>query len=232
MVALRGIHGVKPLGTSKIDVDCSVTTRDRINDHACDSVQWDVIYTETPFEVEDVTDVFLMQFRGQQCLEEPTAVMNLRDVPKFLQFRYLITHNWSFTRAVVDAFDGDGCGIASVDDTFVVLDGDEKANSIEDTPILLDESFEFGILLSSQQRGGLKLGTELLPVEFLVVLNIEPGIKIVEITGWMLPTTKDRSAFYIMKEGIELVGSVRKTTVVIKNIWTALAFLSMCGTDG
>jgi hypothetical protein len=62
----------------------------------------------------------------------------------------LFTHNWGFTRAIVDAFNGDGCGVPSVNDALIVLDRDKEADGIEDTPILLNESFEFGIFLGRE----------------------------------------------------------------------------------
>ena len=120
-------------------MDSRIATRDWIRNDACDLVKRDEINTESPNEVLDVGDVLLMRFWCEQGFEEPGSIMDLANVAELFEFSNAITHDGDFTRAVVDLPDGDWSGIASINDTLVIFDGDEQALIVEHRPILLDE---------------------------------------------------------------------------------------------
>ena len=62
------------------------------------------------------------------------------DMAKFCKRRDTLAHNWYLAWAIVDLLDADGMGVASVDDTLVVLDGNELSFVVKNGPIALDEA--------------------------------------------------------------------------------------------
>ena len=63
MIALWGIPHPVPEGHAEGKVDCGIATGDDICNYSCDLIERDVIYAESPDEVVDVGDMFLMRFR-------------------------------------------------------------------------------------------------------------------------------------------------------------------------
>ncbi len=69
MVPHRRIKHPHPCPGAKLVEDCGITSRDGVCNLKSYAIEWDVVHTETPDEVLDVVDMFLMGFCGKECLE-------------------------------------------------------------------------------------------------------------------------------------------------------------------
>ena len=75
---------------------------DRKGPHAGDSIETDVDHAESPLEILDVIDGFLMRLCCQQGFGHPIASRYLADVIYVEQAVDVLLHDYRFTRAVVD----------------------------------------------------------------------------------------------------------------------------------
>ncbi len=143
-----------------------------------------------PDKLFNVTYVLLMWFRSKKSLEEPMSVMDLPYVAYFCQGSNGIPHDGCLPWPVDDFLDGNRLCLPGINDTFIVLDGDENAFVVEDKPIFLDNSIDFitymglkmqqvEIFLKLLNMGGLILGTE------------ESRIHLIKQWWWVLEFTKD-----------------------------------------
>jgi hypothetical protein len=89
-----------------------------------------------PDEVVDMMNVLLMGFGGKDSLEEPPPVMNLADVPNFLEGSNGLAHDLNFLWAILYLLDCNRGSVASVNNTFVVFDQDKYPAIVEHCPIL------------------------------------------------------------------------------------------------
>ena len=158
--------------------------------------------------------------------------MNLENVAELLQFGDAFPHDGYFSGAVVDFLDGDRAGSARVNDTLIVLDGNEQSFVIEDRPILLYESVDLG----SKARfevGQVKLCARFLPVDGFDICRCESRVDIIEWWRRILLFTENRATFNIAQEGIKLVGLIWKSAIVIEDVIGSLPLLGLsCDADG
>ncbi len=96
-----------------------------------------------PDKLVDVTYMLLMWFRSKKSLEEPTSIMDLPYVAYFCQGSNGIPHDGCLLWPVDDFLDGNRLCVPGINDTFVVLDGDENAFVFEVGPIFLDGGIDF-----------------------------------------------------------------------------------------
>ena len=136
VVPRRGIKHPHPFPHSKFLGYCGVAPRDWIRDDPCDGVEWGVVDAKPPDELVDMADVLLMGLRHEYGFEEPTPIVYLAYVANLFQGSDGFVHDWNLLGAVHDLFHRDGVGVASVNDTFIVPDGNENATIIEDRPVL------------------------------------------------------------------------------------------------
>ena len=115
-------------------------------------IKRDVVNAKTPNELVDVAYVLLMGLRREQCFEKPLPVVDLANLSHFLEGGDALFHNWNFPWPVPYILNSDRCGRASVDETLVLLDGDERPTIVEYTPVFLDESSELRALLGFEMR--------------------------------------------------------------------------------
>jgi hypothetical protein len=99
----------------------------------------------------DVADVLLMQLRGQECFEEPPAIVDLVDVAKLSKQRDTLAHDGDFVQSVVDLLDADGVSITCVNQAGVVFNWDKLLLVIKDGPLLLQQ------LINPIANGGVKV---------------------------------------------------------------------------
>ena len=135
----RGIKHPHPFPHAKFLGYGGVAPRDWIRDDPCDGVEWGVVDAEPPDELVNMADMLLMGLRREDGFEEPTPIVYLAYVANLFQSSDGFAHDRKFLGAVHDLFHRDGVGVASVDDTFVVFDGDENATVIENRPVLDDQ---------------------------------------------------------------------------------------------
>ena len=69
--------------------------------------------------------------------------MNLAYVPEFLESSNTAVHNRYLTGSIMDLFNGNRPGIASVDDTLIIFDRYKLSCQTKYRPIFLDESINF-----------------------------------------------------------------------------------------
>ena len=97
------------------------------NDY-CDSIQWNVIDTESPDKVKDANNVLLVRLGCQKSLEEPIIIMDPFNFPQLIiQSCDAFAHDRCFMRAIVDPQNRDRAGSSSVDDAFVIFHWDKEA---------------------------------------------------------------------------------------------------------
>ncbi len=76
--------------------------------------------------------MFLMRFRCEDSLEEPTTVGDLANVANLLESRHSSPHNRELVQSIHDLFDSDRARVTGVDDAFVITDRDKDTSVIED----------------------------------------------------------------------------------------------------
>jgi hypothetical protein len=69
--------------------------------------------------------MLLMWLRGQECFEEPPAIVDLADVAKLCKQPDTLAHDGDFAQSVVDLLDSDGASITCVDQAGVVFNWDK-----------------------------------------------------------------------------------------------------------
>ncbi len=117
----------------------------------------------------------------------------------------------------MDLLDGDRFGQSRVNDAGIILDRDELAFIGKDGVILLNQAVNFCPEMSLQM-GEVKVLTELLTMQFLVVYNVEMWVDLIEYGGRMLALAKDSPAIDVMQEGVKLVGLIGEATVIQEDI--------------
>ena len=152
--------------------------------------------------------------------------MDLANVAKLLQFGDAFPHDGYFSGAVVDFLDGDWAGSASVNDTFIILDGNEQSLVVEDGPILYNESADFGLDVRLEMRQ-VKFFAQFLPVDGLDICRCESRVDIVEWWSRMLSFAENRATIDIAQEGIKFVRLIWKTAIVIEDVIGSLPLLGL-----
>jgi hypothetical protein len=146
VIAHRCVVQPNPSATKRF-LDRHVAAGDGISDEKGDLIQRYIIYAKPPDEILDITHVFLMGFRGEECLEQPAAFMNLLNVANLFEGSDALPHYRNLPWAVKNFLDRYGFGGASVDDALVIADGREGSTLVEHAPILLyDSEQSLGIL--------------------------------------------------------------------------------------
>ncbi len=80
-----------------------------------------------------------MWLRGQECFEEPPAIVDLADVAKLCKQCNTLVHDGDFARSVVDLLYADGVSIAYVDQAGVVFNWDKLPLVVKNGPVLLQQ---------------------------------------------------------------------------------------------
>jgi len=127
------------LSIPKFDKDCGIAAWDRIGDDASDRIERDIVYAESPDEVCDIADMFLMWISGEDALEEPASIMHLTNMPYLLQCSNCVSHDGYFLRPITDVLDCDGGCVACVNNTFIILAWYTDPAVIKDGPVLFNE---------------------------------------------------------------------------------------------
>ena len=86
--------------TAKFTMDSCITPRDRVSNHTCHHIKWDVINAKAPDKVFNVDDMFLMGFGCELSFEEPTAIRDLADMTDLGESGNAFSHDNSFVLAV------------------------------------------------------------------------------------------------------------------------------------
>lgn len=152
--------------------------------------------------------------------------MDLADVAELFQFGDTFTHDRKLARAVVNFLDGDGSSSASINDAFVILDGNEQAFVIKDRPILLDESVDPGLNVGFKM-GQVELCAQFLPVNGLDICRGEIRVDIIEWWRGMLSFAENSATIDILQEGVKLVGLIGESSIVIEDVIRSLPLLGL-----
>ncbi len=94
--------------------------------------------------------MLLLWFGSKRSPEEPMSIMDLPYVAYFCQGSNGIPHDGCLLWPIDDFLDGNRLCIPSINDTFVVLDGDEDAFVVEDGTIFLDDDVDFIVYIGSR----------------------------------------------------------------------------------
>ena len=123
MVPLRCV--IKPhkstRSTAKFTMDSCITSRDRIGNHTCDHIKWDIINAKAPDKILNVADMFLMRFRSKQGFKQPCTIMNLSYMTNLCQLGNALSHNRNLVITIQDFLHCNRASWTSVYNTFVVL---------------------------------------------------------------------------------------------------------------
>jgi hypothetical protein len=116
--------------------------------------------------------------------------------------------------------------------TFVVLDGDENSFVIEDRPIFLDDGVDFITYMGLKMRQ-VKISSKLLTMGGLILSTEEGRVHLIKQWWWVLEFTKDWSSFNIMEQVLVVLGLIRETPVIDKDIGhPLLVFGLICNANG
>lgn len=211
-----------PLPRAKSKVNSGVAACDGVNNRACDLVQRDVVDTEPPHEVGNIADMFLVGFRRKKSLEHPFAVVHLTDVTQFCEGRNTFAHNRSLAWSILYLFNADGASRTSVDDTLVILDGDELPFIVENQPVFLDKAIDL-ILHTRVEMRQIKQLAQCRTVNCLVIGCKESWVDVIERWGGVLALSENGTPVNVMEENVEVMRLVGITAVVVKDV---LALLS------
>jgi hypothetical protein len=119
-----------------------VALRDWIRDDPCDGVEWSIVDAKPPDKLVNMADMLLMRLRSKHGFEEPTSIVYLAYVANLFQGGDGFAHDRNLLRAVHYLLHQDRVGVPSVDDTFIVLDGNENATIVEDRPVLNNQRID------------------------------------------------------------------------------------------
>jgi hypothetical protein len=215
-------------------VDCGVAAGDDVRNYLCDLIERDVIDANSPDEVFDVGDMFLMRFQGKEGLELPFAIMDLANVAKRFEGGDAFVHGRNLPWAVMNLLDCNGSCFTCINDTAVVLGRDELAFVVKDRPVFLNEAID-----RRSERwveiGKVQLLAEFCAVEGLIVDRVEFGVDVIDRWGRVFTFAKDAPAVDVMKDGVKFMQFIRETTIVMENVLGPLAtggLRLMGNTDG
>ena len=93
---------------TEFDENRGIAPRNGVGDNPRDAVQGRIIDTETPNEIINIRNMFLMGFRREYCLKKPTTIRDLMYVSNLGESRDAFTHDLRFHLAIVDFLDGNG----------------------------------------------------------------------------------------------------------------------------
>ena len=217
MVAGRSVEQPQISGQAKGHVYSGVAPRDGVGNRPRDLIQRNIINTKPPHEVVDVADVFLMRFWGQECLEEPFAVVDLTDVAKLCKGRNALAHNRDLAWSVMDLLNTDGAGTTRVNDALVVLDRKKQAFVIKDRPIAFNEAEDLGAD-GAVQMGEVQFSSELRAMRGLAICGGEARVNVVQRGRRVLALVKDGAAVDTVQKHIEIMRLIRETAIVIEDI--------------
>jgi hypothetical protein len=175
-----------------------------------------------------------MWFRSKKSLEEPMPIMDLPYMAYFCQGSNGILHDGCLLWPIDDFLDGNRLCVPGINDTFVVLDGDENAFVVEDRPIFLDNGVDF-IMYMGLEMQQVKIASKLLTITMggLVVSTEEGWVHLIKQWWWVLEFMKDWSSFNIVEQVLVVLGLVRETPVIDKDIgYPLLAFGLNCNVNG
>ncbi len=131
--------------------------------------------------------------------------------------RNALAHDWYFAQAIVDLLDADGMEGASVDDTLVVLDGNQLALVIKDGRIVLDEAIHL-IVNSAIEVRKVKLSPKPCAMSGLAIGQCKARVDVIEGGDRMLVLAKDGAATGLVQKHIKVMGLIRKATIVVEDI--------------
>jgi hypothetical protein len=134
--------------------------------------------------------VLLMWFRSKKSPEEPMSIMDLPYVAHFCQGNNGILHDGCLLWPVDDFLDSNRLCVPGINETFVVLDGDEYAFVVEDRPIFLENGIDF-ITYMGLEMQQVEIFSKLLTMGGLVVSTEGSRIHLIKQWWWVLKLTKD-----------------------------------------
>jgi hypothetical protein len=184
-----------------------IATWDGVSKGACDLIQWDVVYTKAPYKIIYVTNVLLMGLRCKQCLKQPFAVVNLMNMPKFLERGNALPHNRDLSRPVMYLLDANQAGAPSINGAFVVLDGDKESFVIKNEPVFLQKLVN-GIPNRRAEMAEVELDPQPCPVDSLVVCSRKLRVDIIEGGHGIFLLAEYWSALDIVQYHIKLMGLI------------------------
>ena len=116
-----------------------IATGDEVGNETSDLIQRNIIDAKAPYEIVNILDVLLMGLWSEQCLEHPLSALDLTDVAQLFERRNTFPHYRNLPRTVIDILHTDRSCRASVNGTFIVLDGDELSLIIKNRPVFLEK---------------------------------------------------------------------------------------------
>ncbi len=93
MVSGWGIIQPHPMPNPKFLRYSQITVWDWVCNDLSDGVQWDVVHKKMPDKVVDMANMLLVRFRCKYGREKPLPVVNLANMPNFLEGRDSTTHD-------------------------------------------------------------------------------------------------------------------------------------------
>ena len=131
-----------------------------------------------------------MGFWSKEGFEKPLSFVDGADLPKIKELGDGLAHDWHLPWSIMDLLNGDRRGVASVNDTLIVLDGDEQASVVEDGPVALDEDVDL-LAHRGLEMGEVEFCYELLAMLGFVVLVFEGRVDAVDGGRWMAALAQD-----------------------------------------
>jgi len=119
-----------------------IATGDGVGNGTSDLIQRNIIDAKTPYKIVNILDVLLVGLWSEQCVEHPLSPVDLTDVAQLFVQRDTFTHNRNLPRTVIDTLHTDRSCRASVNGTFIVLDGEELSLIIENRPVFLEKNID------------------------------------------------------------------------------------------
>ncbi len=148
--------------------------------------------------------------------------MDLLYMAYFHQGSNGILHDGCLLLPVDDFLDSNNLCIPGINDTLVVLDGDENAFVVEDRPMLLDNGVDFITYMGFEMQQ-VEIILKLLTMGGLVVSTEESRIHLVKQWWCVLEFTKDWSSIDIREQILVVLRLVREPPVINKDIGHLLA---------
>ncbi len=110
-----------------------------VSNNVSDRIEGNIINAKPPYKVVDVVNVLLVRLWGKDCLKKPTPIVNLANVPYFLQGHDCLPHYQNLLGSILDLFHCNWVGVASINNALVIPNCNPYPMLIEHAPIFLDE---------------------------------------------------------------------------------------------
>jgi hypothetical protein len=156
--------------------------------------------------------------------------MDLLYVAYFCQGSNGILHDGCLLWPVDDFLDGNRLCIPGINDTFVVLDGDENAFVVEDRPIFLDDGVDFTMYMGLEMQQ-VEIFSKLLTRGGLVISTEESRIHLIKQWWRVLEFTKDWSSIGIVEQVLVDLDSSRDPLSSTKTLGIRLRRLGLSATQ-